>query len=424
MILVGGLGTRLGALTELLPKPVLPCGDRPFLAWLLRELSRFGFKEAVLLAGHLSDTLAEQVAELAKTLPRPLRIVISNEPLGAGTGGALYHAHALLDERFLLCNGDSLLDTNLAALLAAFADDDDSVYGRILLRHLDDARRYGVVTTENLTLGRDLVTGFLERPPAAANGITPGDIPGDINAGIYLLDRRIHSYLRPVCSLERDIMPALARDGRLRAMRADGFFIDIGVPEDFARAQNELPRRLHRPALFLDRDGVINVDHGYVGSSDRFEFMPGARETIAAATQSGWHVFIVTNQSGVARGYYDEAAVRRLHAWLTEQVIAVGGTIDDVRYCPYHPEGSVAAYRRSSDWRKPAPGMLLDLIRRWQVDPATSIMIGDQESDMAAAAAAGVAAFRFTGGNLAEFVLPLLQNPPAAATATLPQASA
>ena len=125
---------------------------------------------------------------------------------------------------------------------------------------------------------------------------------------------------------------------------------------------------LRRRALFLDRDGVINVDHGYVGSRERFEWMPGAREAIRAATDAGWHVFVVTNQSGVARGLLRaRPTVQALHAWMADEMRRAGGTIDDLRYCPFHPEAVLAAYRdQAHPWRKPAPGMLLDLIRAWR----------------------------------------------------------
>ncbi len=413
VILVGGLGTRLGDLTAATPKPALTCGDRPFLAWLLRELQRFGFTEALLLTGHLSDRLREIVADAQANLPRAMTIVFSEEPERAGTGGALFHARDLLDERFLLCNGDSLLDTNLSRLLADFSRDDAGVTGRILLRSLPDASRYGVVTRDG-----DVVTGFHERPPEVAGGAADA-VPGDINAGIYLFDRRIVDALQPVCSLERDVMPGLAASGALRASQADGYFIDIGIPADLARAQTELPLVLRRPGLFLDRDGVINIDHGYVGSVDRFEFVPGALDTIRAATDAGFHVFVVTNQSGVARGYYTEADLAQLHGWVSDQVRAAGGTIDDIRHCPFHPDGSVAAYARASDWRKPAPGMILDLVRAWEVDRPDSLMIGDQPSDLQAASASGIAGHLFAGGDLAAFALPLLaaarspQNAPA-----------
>ncbi|MBC7801054.1 MAG: HAD family hydrolase [Gemmatimonadaceae bacterium] len=182
------------------------------------------------------------------------------------------------------------------------------------------------------------------------------------------------------------------------------------MPPDLERAQHELPRRLTRPALFLDRDGVCNVDHGWVGTPDRFEWIPGARAAMRMAHVRGWHVFIVTNQSGVARGLYDEAAVETLHAWMLDQVLAAGGTVDDIRYCPFHPEAVIPAYRRISPWRKPAPGMILDLMRAWGLDAGRCVMVGDQPTDMAAAAAAGIAGHLFKGGDLAAFVGPLLEH--------------
>lgn len=394
-VLVGGLGTRLGALTAQTPKPLLPVGDRPFLAWLLREFTRFGVTEFLLLTGHLSNVVENAIADIQSRLPNGARISLSREPLRAGTGGAVFHARDRLDQRFLLCNGDSLFDGNLSGLLAATATDQPDTIGRMMLRRLEDASRYGVVALDG-----DRVTAFHERPP-------PGTA-GTINAGVYLFDRRVVDALSPSCSLEAQVMPDLARRGALRGTVSQGFFLDIGVPEDFARAQAAIPEALRRRALFLDRDGVINIDHGYVGSRDRFDWVDGAREAIASATKAGWHVFIVTNQSGVARGRYDEAAVHDLHAWIGDEVRAIGGTVDGVRYCPFHPQGDLLRYRALSDWRKPAPGMLLDLIREWELDPSRCLMIGDQETDIAAANAASVAARRFPGGDLAAFVSALI----------------
>ena len=396
-ILLGGLATRLGEVTETTPKPLVPCGDRPFLAWLMREFIRFGVEEFVLLTGYLSDRMRESVDAIVVTLPRHVSVFINEAPVRAGTGGALYYARDRLDERFLMCDGDSLFDFNLAALLSAFHDDGEDVVGRIVLRQLENVSRYGVIKMDG-----DRIRSF------QGQLATPVPGPGVISGGVYTLSRKVLDWIQPVCSLEQDVMPVLAERGLLRGLEAAGYFVDIGVLDDLVRAKRDLPVRLCRPALFLDRDGVLNVDHGWVGSRDRFEWMPGAISAIAHAVASGWHVFVVTNQSGVARGFYDEAALQALMRWVAEQVRSGGGTLDDWRYCPHHPEARVAAYRQACECRKPKPGMLLDLIRTWTIDPGRSLFVGDSETDMVAARAAGVRGALFKGGNLADFIKPLL----------------
>ncbi len=397
-ILAGGLGTRLGEIVREIPKPVLEVANRPFIAWLMREMLRFGVEEFVILTGHLSTAVEDAVLHAADALPKRVKVVFSEEKLRAGTGGALFHALPHLDERFLLLNGDSLFDCNIGALLAGFAADGADVIGRLIVREIADASRYGTVRTE-----ADRIAAFAERPETAQ-----GPVPGLINAGIYAFDRRLREALTPTCSLERDVLPRLAASGQLRATRQKGWFVDIGVPEDLAHARRELASCLDRPALFLDRDGVLNVDHGYVGNRDRWEWVEGAREAVAHAVDHGWHIFVVTNQAGVAKGLYGESDVDALLVWLADELRRAGGTLDDWRYCPYHTEAQVDAYRRDSDWRKPAPGMLIDLLRAWQVDARHCLMVGDRDSDMQAAAAAGVRGALFSGGNLFDFLNPLL----------------
>jgi D-glycero-D-manno-heptose 1,7-bisphosphate phosphatase len=159
-----------------------------------------------------------------------------------------------------------------------------------------------------------------------------------------------------------------------------------------------------RPALLLDRDGVLNVDHGYVGTSDRLEWMPGALDALRDAADAGWHVFVVTNQSGIARGLFTEADMHALHAWMTEVIRSHGGTVDAWRHCPHHPQGRVAPYAVACACRKPAPGMILDLIGTWRLDPGRCVLVGDKPTDMQAAHAAGIAGHLFPGGNLRDFL--------------------
>lgn len=158
-----------------------------------------------------------------------------------------------------------------------------------------------------------------------------------------------------------------------------------------------------RPALFLDRDGVINVDKGYVSSADTFEWIDGARETIAAFNARGWWVFIVTNQSGIARGLYTEEEMLRLHEWMCAELERSGARIDRIYHCPFHEDGTIARYTKNSFDRKPKPGMLLQAMTDFPVDKDRSFLIGDKPADVEAARAAGVAGFLFAEGNLASF---------------------
>lgn len=143
-------------------------------------------------------------------------------------------------------------------------------------------------------------------------------------------------------------------------------------------------------ALFLDRDGVINIDHGYVGTAERFEFQDGIFELCRGAVDRGYRLVVVTNQAGVARGYYSENDFAALTAWMRDRFAEQGAPLTDVLYCPFHRDGALAAYARDSQWRKPNPGMLQEAARRHGLNLPRSAMIGDQPTDMQAAAAAGV----------------------------------
>jgi D-glycero-D-manno-heptose 1,7-bisphosphate phosphatase len=158
-----------------------------------------------------------------------------------------------------------------------------------------------------------------------------------------------------------------------------------------------------RPALFLDRDGVINVDRNYVYRSEDFEWIEGAVETIRAFNTRGWWVFVVTNQSGIARGLYTEEQMEALHVWLNGELASRGARIDRIYHCPFHEDGTIERYRKDSYDRKPRPGMLIRAMTDFPVVKEQSFLIGDKPADLEAAKAAGIRGFLFTGGNLSEF---------------------
>lgn len=404
VVLVGGKGTRLGSLTASTPKPLLNVAGKPFIEHLLQEISRYGFRRVTMLAGTLGQQFRD--AYHGQTISGlKVDVVVEEQPLG--TGGALRFAadRGSLDATFLLMNGDSWIDADLTALCRHWESLLKAMHVRalVLLHEVQDTSRYGVVSIEN-----GLITSFNEKP---AGSLT---VAGKINAGVYVLDRDITSLVPrgEAVSLETALLPELVAKGEAAGFTAakGTYFIDIGLPETFERSQEEIARHRQRPALFLDRDGTLNVDTGYTHRTEDLSWLPGAREAIRLANDRGYFVFVVTNQAGVARGYYDEAAVSNFHDAMQSQLFEIGGHVDAFSYCPHHPGALLEQYRISCHCRKPAPGMIEDLAAVWPIDMPRSLMVGNSDSDVQSALAAGIEAVKFTSGSLLALIEPHLRR--------------
>ena len=149
--------------------------------------------------------------------------------------------------------------------------------------------------------------------------------------------------------------------------------------------------RKPRPALFLDRDGVINVDYGYVHRVEQFEFVPGIFDLARFVVRElDWPIIVVTNQAGIGRGYFDEKAFDVLTSWMCGRFVAEGAPLTRIYHCPYHPEHGLGEYRIDHPWRKPRPGMILQAACDFNLDISGSVLIGDRPSDILCASAAGI----------------------------------
>ena len=224
IVLVGGEGTRLRPLTESVPKPALTLVDRPFLAYMVEWLAGHGVTEVVLACGFLPDVLREVLGDGERAGAR-LRYVVEPEP--RGTAGAIrFAAEALgedLDDRFLALNGDVLTDLDLTALLRAH--EERGARATLGLHPVEDSSAYGLVSTGP---GGEVLE-FLEKTGERA--------PGEINAGMYVLERSVLDWIAPGenVSIERDVFPRLVGDG-LHGLRLDGYWMDIGTPERYLQA--------------------------------------------------------------------------------------------------------------------------------------------------------------------------------------------
>jgi D-glycero-D-manno-heptose 1,7-bisphosphate phosphatase len=410
VILCGGLGTRLGKLTAGTPKPLLPVCGRPFLEILLGEIGRQGFDRITLLAGFEGTQIAD-FAEQTPTVRRfGLTIDVVIEPRPLGTAGALSAVRDALDEEFLLLNGDTWFDINLLALcqFARTAHPDTAI--AMALRGLSGSSRYGVAT-----LRGDRIVDFDDSRTQSSGAAL-------VNGGVYLMQRDVLGAFKDKKSLETEILPHLARRGEIGGRPFEGFFIDIGIPKAYRAAQSEIPKQLTKPAVFLDRDGVLNRNLGHVGSPERFEWMPGALSAVRRLNDSGYYVFLISNQAGVARGFYSERDVQELHRWMQRALRAQGAHLDDIRYCPHHPEALDPRYKRASAWRKPEPGMILDLTKSWPLDLERSFVVGDKPTDMEAARRAGITGFLYPGDNLDVFMAECIAASSRLASASSPRA--
>ncbi|MCI5836794.1 MAG: HAD family hydrolase [Veillonellaceae bacterium] len=163
-------------------------------------------------------------------------------------------------------------------------------------------------------------------------------------------------------------------------------------------------------AVFLDRDGVLNEDAGYVSRAEDVVWLPGAKEIVAELTRAGLAVFVVTNQSGVARGMYTEEDVRNLHDWMQEELAQAGGRIDEFFYCPHLTHAAVPEYDVDCVCRKPRPGMIIRALGKHRIERDDAVLFGDSERDVAAAERAGIAGYLFTGGNIGDFIRQVLKE--------------
>jgi D,D-heptose 1,7-bisphosphate phosphatase len=395
VVLVGGLGARpdtpSGDRIATTRKSTLNVGGRSFLDTLIDEIARYNaFEEILLLAGHQAEHILARYAGAVRGRAR-LTVALEREPLG--TAGALAHAANRLQKRFLLLNGASYFDFNHLDLVSRAGSS---------LIHM--ALRAEIVgdRSDHVVLDNDRVRAFI----APDHGAT-----GPLDAGVYVIDRSVIEGIdHRLASLEQDVLPALAASGALKGTCYRGYFVDIA--QDLATGEIALQERLRRPAVFFDRDGVLNHDTGYVFEAGKLKWIDGAREAVKAVkavNDAGYFAFVVSNQSGVARGFYQESDIHSLHRWMADEMASMGAHIDAFEYCPDHPEGTVERYRRESDRRKPAPGMITDLLSRFPVNADDGILIGDKASDLEAARAAGLRGYLFSGGNLETFVKQHLQ---------------
>jgi len=391
VVLAGGKGTRLGLPDR--PKALAPLAGRPLLDHIIETARSGGFEEFVFLTGYRGDQIAERYGDGSAW---GAHITHVRETVALGTAGAVREARALLTDPFIVIYGDTLLDVDLRAL--ADFHSRSGALGTLFVHPNDHPRDSDLL--EVGAAGR--ITRFLSKPHR------PGALlPNLVSAALYVLEPQAIEYVpeQGAADWGGDVFPSmLARGAPLAAYRSLEYIKDVGTPERLARAETDLAsgrvarmsRRQLKPAIFLDRDGVINVEIDGVYRPEDLVLSPGVGPAIQAANRAGVPVICVTNQPGLAKGFMTVSDLQAVMAALDGKLAEDGAYLDDVFVCPHHPEagwpGEVAELKVRCTCRKPEPGMLKIAADRHGLDLAASWLIGDRVTDVMAAHAAGARA--------------------------------
>ncbi|MFI3296183.1 MAG: HAD-IIIA family hydrolase [bacterium] len=376
VLLVGGLGTRLKSVVGDQAKCMASIADKPFLSYLLQYLSQFPELNRVFLAVCFAkEGIIEWIDENRESYPFEIDFVVEDKPLG--TGGAIKKALEQINtQQVCVMNGDTYFDVNLSDYFTRHINGKYDI--SLALKKKYNFDRYGEVGLQGST-----ITQFKEKAPCAE---------GVINGGIYFINKNstLLSVDKEKFSFETDILEQNVLCGSIGAYEYEGYFIDIGIPEDYARADkyfaffpnfsivNLQERDISKyQTLFLDRDGVINIlrPNDYVKTVDEFIFMPGILELLALWSKHFKHIIVVTNQRGVGRGVMTEGALQEIHKKMVEEIEANDGRIDNILYC--------TATDESHQCRKPNIGMYNQACALYpEIDSTTALFIGDSDSDM------------------------------------------
>jgi histidinol-phosphate phosphatase family protein len=363
LVLVGGQGSRLRSVVADRPKPLAPVDGEPFLVRVLDQLAAAGCARAILCTGHLGEMVEREFGAEHVGLP----LVYSREREPAGTAGALRLAlpHCTA-AHVLVVNGDSYVDVDVRAFvrraraLGAPA---------LVTTEVADTGRFGRVQAD----ARGRVQTFTEKGVAG---------PGAIDAGMCWLPTAAIAALpagRPA-SFATDLLPGLVARG-LFAFATQAPFLDIGVPDAYAAAPAFFARcaasraRPRAGLLVVDRDGTLIHERHYLADPEGVRLLPGVVDGLRAFAARGYEVAVVTNQSGIGRGYFDERALAAVHAELERQLVAHGIALRGIWHCPHAPDDGCAC-------RKPEPALLAAALRELGYAPAQCLVVGDKRCDV------------------------------------------
>lgn len=393
VIMAGGKGSRLRSITnDEIPKPMVPVDGKPLLEYQVEKLKTYGIKKIVMIVGHLGEKIVDHFKD-GKNFGVEIDYIFEKEPLG--TAGAFYYLKDKIDAKdFMLVFGDVFFDMDFdrmedfhfknSALTTLLAHPNGHPYDSDLIRMDDTGRVVGFDSKHNV---RDYWYDNM------------------VNAGMYIINRKLLDLVKePVkTDFEKDILANQVKIGaNIYAYHTPEYVKDVGTVDRINATVEELKSGLiqsknlknKQRAIFIDRDGTINVSKGFISKADDLELIPGSIEAIKAINKSGALAIVITNQPVIARGECSFEELHNIHNKLKTLLGEKGAFVDDIYYCPHHPdkgfEGEVPELKFDCECRKPKTGMIDEAVKKYNIDLSKSYMVGDSTMDLETARNAGI----------------------------------
>ena len=393
VIMAGGKGSRLLSITnDEIPKPMVPVDGKPLLEYQVEKLKTYGIKKIVMIVGHLGEKIVDHFKD-GKDFGVEIDYIFEKEPLG--TAGAFYYLKDKIDAKdFMLVFGDVFFDMDFdrmedfhfknSALTTLLAHPNGHPYDSDLIQTDDTGKVIGFDSKHNV---RDYWYDNM------------------VNAGMYIINKRLLDLVKePVkTDFEKDILANQVELGaNIYAYHTPEYVKDVGTVDRINATVEELKSGLiqsknlknKQRAIFLDRDGTMNVSKGFISKADDLELIPGTIDAIKAINKSGALAIVITNQPVIARGECSFEELHNIHNKLKTLLGEKGAFVDDIFYCPHHPdkgfEGEVPELKFDCECRKPKTGMIDEAVKKYNIDLSKSYMVGDSTMDLETARNAGI----------------------------------
>ena len=393
VIMAGGKGSRLLSITnDEIPKPMVPVDGKPLLEYQVEKLKSYGVKKIIMIVGHLGEKISGHFQD-GKAFGVDIDYIFEKDPLG--TAGAFYYLKDKIDAKdFLLIFGDVFFDLDFdrmeafhfknSALTTLLAHPNGHPYDSDLIQMDDTGRVIGFDSKHNV---RDYWYDNM------------------VNAGMYILNKDLLDLVKePVkIDFEKDILANQVKLGaNIYAYHSPEYVKDVGTVDRINATVEELRSGLiaaknlknKQRAIFLDRDGTMNVSKGFISKVEDLELIPGTVEAVKAINKSGALAIVITNQPVIARGECSFEELHNIHNKLKTLLGEKGAFVDDIFYCPHHTdkgfEGEVPELKFDCECRKPKTGMIKEAVGKYNIDLSQSYMVGDSTMDLEMARNAGV----------------------------------